>query len=835
VADSTVRDGTRASRPGFAARASRRPSPTVALTLFGAALAGVAALLVALLGALPARPDGPDAQVGSVLLLLALFAAAESTQIHVEVRRQTFSASLSAFPLVLGLFLLPAPWWLLVARLAPAAVIFAVRRTALPKAAFNLCLFAAEVALAEFVLRAGAAGNGLAARDWLVAYLAVVVVDVAGSAAVVGAMRMLQGSVSSKVLVRMLATVTISGALGTTLALISLLVHDAAGARGAALLAALGTVATIAYVGYARLLRRHADLGQLFSFTQTVGAAGSGDELVDKLLDEARDILQAESAVLRLAPEDGDHADPPLFTDAVVIPRGTRDPLQRAWLAQASLRDALLVPLEVDGRVVAVLQVGNRLGAMSTFTASDLNLLQTLCAHTEVVLRNGRLMEQLRHDAEHDDLTGLANRALFQHRLAQRLEQLADADGAARGEAQAAVLLVDLDRFKDVNDTLGHHVGDLLLRRVAERLRTGTSDDVMVARLGGDEFAVLLPTLHSAEEAADRAAGVHAALTGSYEIADVFLDVAASVGVALIPLDGRNPAAVLQHADVAMYTAKRAGGGVAFYRPDDDRSSLDRLALAGDLRRAIDAGQLLIHYQPKACLSTGRLVGYEGLVRWAHPTRGLLMPDVFVPIAEQTGLIGPLTTAVLRGALAQCAGWLDDAPDVGVAVNLSPRGLLDEALPREVAALLRDSGVPPELLTLEMTETGVMGDPEAALKALNGLRRLGVRLALDDFGTGYSSLSHLRLLPFDEVKVDKSFIAPMAVDPGAAAIVQAIVDLAHSMRLTVVVEGVEDEQTCRTLAEKGCDTMQGFYLSSPLPAPELAAWQAAYRSSRGAA
>ena len=653
-------------------------------------------------------------------------------------------------------------------------------------------------------------------------------VDVVGPVAVMSAIRLLQGRPKAR---QVMLPVVVAGLLNATLALVAVLVLRVNPVAGV-LLGVVAVVMTVAQRAYNRLLRRHADLGQLFAFTQTVGAADSSDEMVARLLAQARDLLRAESAVLRLPPESAaDPASAALLAEAVAVPRGTRDPLLRSWLAHHGLRDALLVPLRDSNRVVGIVQVANRLGAMSTFTKDDLQLLQTLTAHAELIRNNGRLVDQLRYDAHHDGLTGLANRSSFllrlQDRLAAGFGTTRDPDFAAlepSAGAEAAVLLLDLDRFKEVNDTLGHPVGDQLLRQVAARLRAELPSEALVARLGGDEFAVLLPHCGSADEAFAMAQQARYALSRPFEVAGTCLEVGASVGLSLLPRDGQDPSSVLQHADVAMYAAKRSESGVSLYHADDHQSGLHRLALARELRHAIEAGELVLHYQPTTSLRTSTVLGFEALVRWQHPDRGLVMPDEFVPIAEQTGVIGPLTRAVLSAALLQCRQWRRTHPEAGVSVNLSARGLLDPELPQAVAALLAESDVPAEQLTLEITESSVMTDFDTALGALRQLHALGVRLSVDDFGTGYSSLAYLQRLPVHEVKIDKSFVMPMSVSPQAAAIVRAIVDLAHNLGLSVVAEGVEDELSRRSLTTMGCDIMQGYLLSRPLGADQLGDW-----------
>jgi diguanylate cyclase (GGDEF)-like protein/PAS domain S-box-containing protein/excisionase family DNA binding protein len=426
--------------------------------------------------------------------------------------------------------------------------------------------------------------------------------------------------------------------------------------------------------------------------------------------------------------------------------------------------------------------------------------------------------EALRHQALHDALTDLPNRTLLHDRLGHALR------ASRRDGRPLALLLLDLDRFKEVNDTFGHHRGDDLLRQVAARLRGALRASDTIARLGGDEFAALLP---GADEGGARAVAtaLRAALDVPLVIAGQALQLGASIGVALAPAHGEDAPTLLRHADTAMYAAKHAGDtDVAVYDPAHDPHSPDRLALLAELREAITQGALALHYQPKVALATGQVHGVEALVRWPHPVHGLLPPDQFIPLAEQHGLIGPLTLWVLEEALRQGKLWARAGWDLNVAVNLSAWSLHDASLPDTIAALLRRFDAPPGRLRLELTEGSVMADAERALEVLTRLAALGVGLSVDDFGTGYSSLAYLKRLPVDEVKIDRSFVRDLATDEADAAIVHSTVGLGRSLGLQVVAEGVEDRATWDLLARMGCDVAQGYYLSRPLPAAAVADW-----------
>jgi diguanylate cyclase len=424
--------------------------------------------------------------------------------------------------------------------------------------------------------------------------------------------------------------------------------------------------------------------------------------------------------------------------------------------------------------------------------------------------------EHNRYQARHDPLTDLPNRTLFQDRTGVALRT------AARSGATVAVLLLDLNRFKEVNDTLGHQYGDLLLLQVAERLRGSLRDTDSVARLGGDEFAILLP-ISGWEEALAAAQRIGAALRDPFSMNDIALDVDASIGIALAE-PGDDVETLLRHADVAMYGAKAAHHPFARYERARDDNNLSRLVLLGDLRRAIANRELTVHYQPKVSTRTGGLSSVEALVRWHHPTMGLRQPDEFIPLAENTAIIHALTTEVLRLALTQIRKWADAGRSIPVAVNISARSLLDPRFPAHVQELLDAHGVAPQLLRLELTETAVMTDHDLALSVLQALDRIGVSLSIDDFGTGYSSMSYLKTLPVRELKIDRSFVMGMANDPDSAVIVRSAVDLGHNLGMIVVAEGVQDATARSDLADMGCDLVQGYEICRPLPAGELELW-----------
>ena len=425
----------------------------------------------------------------------------------------------------------------------------------------------------------------------------------------------------------------------------------------------------------------------------------------------------------------------------------------------------------------------------------------------------------LEHQATHDALTELPNR----YALGLRLD-------AAIRDGEAALLLIDLDRFKEVNDAISHEAGDALLRLVGGRLRDAAAlDGGAVARLGGDEFAVLLPGAAGPDAAAAVARRLLDAISEPFELEGIGLEVGASIGIALHPLHGHTGAELLRHADVAMYRAKREHRGWAFYDAQRDPHSARRLALMADLGAAIRERRLFLHFQPKVSLVENRLLGFEALVRWRHPVHGVIPPADFIPWAETSELIRPLTVAVLEAAAAQWRAWKDRGLHVGVAVNLSPRNLLDDEVPAALERLLEAHGVEPGALSLEITESSVISDPGRAYASLRRISAMGVRLAMDDFGTGYSSLTYLRRLPLHELKIDLSFVSGMMSSESDLAIVRSTIGLAHHLGLTVTAEGVEDEATLRALAGMGCDHAQGYHIGRPMTAADVDLWLAGSR------
>jgi diguanylate cyclase (GGDEF)-like protein len=498
-------------------------------------------------------------------------------------------------------------------------------------------------------------------------------------------------------------------------------------------------------------------------------------------LEEGRPLLSAFSTNL------GFHA----FTDAVLLGLA---PIA----AVTAVTNAALIPLLVLP-IVAVAR-----GATSS-------------------LRNAKLASELQararelhHQATHDFLTRLPNRSLFLERVAVAIE-------IAQPGKKVAALLMDLDRFKEINDTLGHHNGDILLQQVGARLSEEVDGGILVARMGGDEFAALVE-ISTEMEAVTVAKRVLGCFDRPFALRDLSVEASVSIGMAIFPEHGADANVLVQRADVAMYHAKESRTGFAVYVPEDDPYSLTLLSLVPELREAVDTGQLKLHYQPKVAMSSGHVQGVEALVRWDHPRLGAVNPDNFIPIAERTGLIKRITLFVLDESIRQNLVWRRDGIELDLAINLSANSLHDLSLPAEIADLLSKWNMPADALELEITESAIMSDPVRAGATLQELTDMGLRVAIDDFGTGYSSLSRLRELPVSTIKIDKSFTLALPGSDDDTAIVRSTIELAHNLGLAAVAEGVETATVWHRLAQLGCDYVQGNYVSHPVPAEMLDEW-----------
>jgi diguanylate cyclase (GGDEF)-like protein len=616
----------------------------------------------------------------------------------------------------------------------------------------------------------------------------------------------------------------------------------------------------LAYRAYAHQRHKRESIERLYDSTRAMQTSLGEESVADSLLEQAREMIGAQVAELIIFPPPGEE-----FAQRTVLGPGDKrsshrlrleategvwarvasdgqgmlilPPIKnerlRDYMSSQGLTDAIVAPLGGKDAISGTLLVANHEGDVGGFDDQDLKMLETLAAHASMSLEKGRLLDSLRDQAEaneylakHDPLTGLFNRSRFLEGVAASIETAKMSDGLA------AVLLMDLDRFKEINDTLGHQVGDSVLVEFARRLEVLLPEGVALARTGGDEFAILLSNIPDASQAGAEAARIVEMMKEPIRVEDATLDVQGSIGLALYPIHARDANGLLQRADVAMYLAKEAHTGYEVYGVERDQYTHRKLALVGELREALEREELVVFYQPKISLESGAVEGVEALVRWDHPRKGLIPPNDFIPLAEHTGLIKPLTFFVLRRAIQDIQRWREIEPGLHVAVNLSVRSLGDADICDQVAAILDEHDAPRGCLELEITESSIMDDPQRAIGVLTKLSEMGITLAIDDFGTGYSSLSYLKRLPVDSLKVDKSFVLGMESDENDAIIVRSIIDLGRNLGLKVVAEGVEGPEVIAVLKSMGCHAAQGFSISRPLPGEKLGPWLIAHAAVR---
>jgi diguanylate cyclase (GGDEF)-like protein len=827
-------------------------------------LAGLMAVAAAAV-AVPAFLADPEAAIPTVAwgILLPLFALAEVTVIHLPAARSSHSHVLREIPAVAGLtFLAPQQYVTAYVLGAGLALVVWSQLRGL-KLSFNVAMFALEAVVGSVTYHAlFTSGDPIGARAWAAAVAAVLVTDLISAAAVTAAISLTDSRFDSAVLREAIRT-GIPAALVNTCVALLLVTLVVVRPMALPLLGALIALLVLGYRVHVRLARGYTRLQLLYQF---VGSTGHTSELtgaVASILCEAADLLHATTAQLVTMPwgdepgrcitwqqgsvrtEERDFTGTQFWWSAAlngepVLLKHESNGRAAKHTAADTPRDGLAVALRMADAAQAVLLVTDRTFEEETFGAEDLKVFETLAAHAAVALDKAHVVDRLRrladeraHDALHDPLTGLPNRRAFNDAVQAAMQ---------RGET-AAVLLLDLDDFKDVNDTLGHTAGDRLLTMTGQRLTaaetppgangtdaSGTSPGARtVARLGGDEFAVLIPGM-DAESAATHARALHDLLCSPVPLRGVELTTSASIGVTEFYGTSRSAEEILAQADVAMYAAKAARSGVQTYRAEDGHSTARRLALAADLKVALRQDALEVHYQPQACSRTGRVTGFEALLRWNHPKFGFVPPPEIIAVAHRTGLIRDLTDSVLRQALRARATWATAGHDLDVSVNVTPADIADYALPERVDAELRATGTPPGALVVEITESDAMRDPERSLVVLRALEARGVRLSIDDFGTGHSSLSYLDRLPVHEVKIDQSFVFRLEKDPTDSTIVRATVTLAHDLGLRVVAEGVENDLAKTLIGEIGCDLYQGFGLARPMPGDELLGWLARHEA-----
>ncbi len=760
------------------------------------------------------------------------------------LRGDPVTLGLSEIPLVVGVvFLTPAG--LLVATVLAQLVVSFVKRRPPSKTAFNVISLsgAAVAALACYHFVRGSS-SPVSLRGW-----------VACAAAVLATALVTNASVTTVVAVsawrwtwsEWLTTLRASATSMPISVVLALTAINAiwANAVAALLFVGLGVLALLGQRASTEWRRRYANLERLYRFAQRTSGVSEVDDVVCSVLSEARQVMgsgvaelilpdtdeclcyhldTSDRLVCSVRPEPG-RLEQMVQASGAGLVASSEDPRPEVAnaLAERSLHTALAAPISFGDDLRGVIIVGNNQGPV-TFDAEDLRLFEVLASHSGVAIRGGRLLDRLRrevtareHEALHDSLTGLPNRNLFDRFLGDALTE------RSVGRL-VAVMLMDLDGFKEINDTMGHHVGDCVLRELATRLMDSVNEHGIVARLGGDEFGFVLRNVANIEQVGEIGREVLAQLDQPVTADGMALELGASLGVSIAPEHGEDRSVLLRRADVAMYTAKTSGGGIEVYDPSDDRHSTRRLILANELRAAPRTDAIEVWYQPVADLSTDSVIGCEALLRWNHSLHGPIPPEEFIPLAEQSGMISELTWWVLDSALRQARTWHDNGWPLGVSVNIAARTLLEADLLDRLTRMVAATGVEPKWLTLELTESSIMADPARSGKVLDALGDLGFRLAIDDFGTGYSSLTRLKQLPIHVVKIDKSFVLSMSVDDGDRAIVRSTIDLARNLGHTVVAEGVEDRVTWEQLVALGCDWAQGFYLARPMTAAMFELW-----------
>ena len=820
-------------------------SPATRVWLF-TALVATLALAGYLLDVRHLEPVASPVHIPWPVLALACLLA-ETKVILVHFRRETHSFSLSEVPAVIGLFFVTPNEYMLAVLAGSGVALLVTARQSIVKVAFNLANFAliAVVTLAVFH-RIAIFSAPPGAVDWLAAFAAMLVAVVIGALTIASAISLSGGAPQFQKLPEMLKFGLVVALANTSLALLAVSVMWINLSAVLLLLIPLVTI-FLAYRAYLSEREKHEQLELLYQSSRILQHSPELDSALVALLDHARAMFRAEVAEVILYPRD-DSADTLRTTsvhdrepEAMVPERvelgagihGRISAERRAFftttagrpLSGRTVRQAMVSPLIGESGLIGSMTVANRLTEGTTFDGEDLRLLETLANQAAVALENGqleqslaelsRLKEQLRHQAYHDPLTGLANRAMFAEQVDAQL-------GASQPGLDTVVLFLDLDDFKIVNDTLGHGAGDRLLRVVAERINGCVRADDLAARLGGDEFAVLLLDTPNLDRSLSVAQRIIEALQAPFQIGGHEIAVGASIGIAATSRADDTADVLLRNADVAMYTAKAAGKRrAAVFEPTMHAALVARHSLSAELSRSLGRGELAVFFQPIVRLADGQMAGVEALVRWRHPTRGLILPGEFIALAEETGLILALGRWVLAEAAIRFDAWQaqpDVADDFFVSVNISPLQLQQPEFIDEIESILGATGLDPSRLVLELTETAMFQDTEATIVKLGALRARGVRIALDDFGTGYSSLGYLRRFPVDILKIARDFVVHPDLEQSEWAFAHAIVALGQTLGLHIIAEGIEEAAQVERLLQLGCEFGQGFHLGLPLDA-----------------
>jgi diguanylate cyclase (GGDEF)-like protein len=797
-------------------------------------------------------------------LLAAGFLLAEQLAVNIDVRGGvSWTISFTEIPLVIGLFV--APFQVVLAAHLVAGVGTLLARRVQDKVVYNTGAEILEISSAFAVatlVNSALTGWG---PPWLGVLAGAVAAPLISTLLALVGLDALGRKMRTEAAIRLVGRILVLGVVNASVGVVGYEVATSVEAGWLLVLIAFGGLCAL-YGAYSGLVREQRDLEALSDVSLTVArsghqaaarpATGAEDTVAvgggewDEIALRIKDQLGAARVVLRLQFDQqrpmhtvvsGEPMAAELHAMDATGPRA--DALLRlpgshvrhfrasdavpeigAALARRSVREALVVPLRGASHLLGVVEAHNKLSRWRDFGQADLRMMGTMASHLATAMDNRRLLATLRHDAYHDPLTGLLNRPGFRQAAGEHL----------RANPGSVVLRIDMDVLSTISDALGYAWSDRMVVAAGRRLYDALGPGVSLARLESGAFAALLvnTSLDQAHATAER---LCAELSASYSLDRITVEAGAVIGYSRSAhgtqdvVDGDSPPGpdvdtLLQHADVALRSARSNGEKVRGYLPSMGQIFLRRFQLVSQFRQALETGQVKVHYQPKVALPSRQLLGVEALVRWRHPEFGALSPDEFVPAVEAGGLVDTLTDFVMEFALIRVRKWLDEGLRLSVAVNISVRSLDDGNFPDRVAERLAQHGVPPELLTLELTESGVMADPQRALPVLRRLHALGVVLAVDDFGTGYSSLAYLRQLPVDEVKIDKSFVLGMGSDLGDLAVVRSIVELGHSLGLTVVAEGVEEDVARDQLAAMDCDVAQGYLISRPLSEGRLEAW-----------
>ena len=778
----------------------------------------IVGVLLASVTTLPVR----QLDVPTVVLLAVLFVAyvaGTHYTLDFELLGNAHGITLVQLPLALGLQVV-MPVLHLFARILAGLYVAVIQRQDPLKALYNVGVGALEVGVAALALSLSPADEGPA--HWAALYLGLLLGDVVGAVLLGAVWRLIGVPVRRSYTVNALLTSAPVTLTFTAFAVVAVAALAAEPMTAPIMLGLVGGLA-LAYRAHRRIVLQQQATQGLYAFVKDLGPLQIDSPDSGETLERVRLLLHARHLDLAVRGTDKwshivaaeDHAVRHVDGDVRLLSH------EVAMTRTAALRrgegrhgDSMATPLLGSGEVVGILTATDRMGAARDFDMQDLRLLETVGAELSTALERGRLLADLGRAATTDALTGLPN-------LSETIRSLGD---LLLDHPEGVVLAaVAVDSFREVNDTLGHEVGDELLVEVTRRLSLNGAASV-VGRIGGGRFAVAIPLLEAGGDAELFGLGLRSQVEGSAQLGAVGTHVKLSVGVARAPQHGTDAATLIRRAETAMYSARHTTGGPVLWEPAYEVQGNRRLAVVTALREALGSGAIGIAYQPKVHAATGEVSGVEALARWTHPALGAISPDEFIPLAEASGLMGPLTATVLRQSLTACRGWQRRAQGVGVAVNVSADTVLDPSFVTEVAGIISSVGVEAHLLTLELTEGVVVHDAVLAVVRMKELRALGVQLSVDDFGTGYSSLTYLKGLPVDEVKIDKGFIDGLTSDPGDRAVVRAVVDIAHTLGLRVVAEGVEQQDQHGILRALGVDEVQGYLHARPMPALEVAAW-----------